>query len=137
MCDIGIPSGLNVMGHGTVNYTFYNNEGTLKTAMIEHCLYVLHCTARLLCPRQLSSSTNLHIDGFFAGDNNGTLTYECQQMTVQYDALPALPILYTAPGLLSFTRFCAQHGILTHPNDKALSDTTAPPLTDDKILHTT
>jgi hypothetical protein len=36
MCDIGIASGLNVMGHGTVNYTFYNNEGTLKTAIIEH-----------------------------------------------------------------------------------------------------
>jgi hypothetical protein len=116
----GIASGLNVMGYGPVQYSFYNDSGLLQTLHIKHCLYVPHCTTRLLCPRQLSSYTKIPSDGFFAGGTHGTLTYEGKTTTIQYDALSALPILYTASGIKSFQHFCAQHGMLTNSPDKVL-----------------
>jgi hypothetical protein len=119
----GIASGLNVMGHGQVQYAFYNDSGELQNIQIKQCLYVPHCTARLLFPRQLGAATQLPSDGFFVGGTHGILTYEQKPTTVQYDSLSALPILYTAPGLQSFQRFCAKQGILTNPPDKVLSTT--------------
>jgi hypothetical protein len=105
------------MGHGTVHYSFHNEAGDIQTIIIEQCLYVPHCTARLLCPRQLSIASNTHKDGFFAGGAHGLLTYEGQTTTIQYDSLSALPILYTASGIHSFTRFCANQGhVLTSSN---------------------
>jgi hypothetical protein len=118
----GIASGLNVMGYGSVQYSFYNDAGVLQTLSLDQCLYVPHCTARLLCPRQLSSSSKNQTDGFFAGGQHGTLTYEGHTTTVPYDSLSALPILYTAPGIASFKCFCANHGLLTNPPIKPLSN---------------
>jgi hypothetical protein len=49
----GIASGLQVQGMGDVSYSFYNDDNEMQTLLLRSCLYVQHCTARLLCPRQL------------------------------------------------------------------------------------
>jgi transposase InsO family protein len=112
----GIASGLTVKGAGTVTYSYYNDAGALQTITLKHCLYVPQCTARLLCPRQLGIQSGLPHDGFNATTQQGVLTFQGHPTTIQYDPTTQLPILYTAPGHTSFTRFCAHQSYLTkHP----------------------
>jgi hypothetical protein len=126
----GIASGLTVKGAGTVTYSFYNDDGALQTITLKHCLYVPQCTARLLCPQQLGIQSGLPHDGFNATTQQGVLTFQGHPTTIQYDPTTQLPILYTAPGHTSFTRFCAHqsylpntrinHQIVTNPHSKCI-----------------
>jgi len=116
----GIASGLQVKGIGTLQYKFFNDSGVMQTMTIPDALFVPKCTARLLCPRQLGHSTGNHTDGFQSLCDKGILTYQGQQTTVSYEPLSQLPMLYTAPGIDTFQRFCTsafssqfQHGNLT------------------------
>ncbi len=64
------------------------------------------CAARLLCPRQLGIASGNPNDGFNSLSTNSILTFQGKPTTVQYDNTSNLPILYTAPGLQTFNRFC-------------------------------
>lgn len=112
----GITSGLQVQGYGTVCYTFQNDNGTLQTLNLTHCLYVPHCTARLICPRQLGIESKNPLDGYNSVSRVGILTYQGQQTTISCDTTSQLPILYTTPGINTFSRFCATMGSIIHPN---------------------
>jgi hypothetical protein len=102
----GIASGLQVQGIGTLQYKYYNDSGTLQTLTIHDALYVPKCTARLLCPRQLGQATGSPNDGFQCLVDKGILTYQGQITTVSYEPLSKLPVLYTAPGMETYHRFC-------------------------------
>jgi hypothetical protein len=62
----GIATGLQVKGIGDVSYSYHNDKNELQTMILRDCLYVPHCTARLLCPRQISVETGNKLDGFNA-----------------------------------------------------------------------
>jgi hypothetical protein len=79
----GIAEGLQVHGTGTVSYKYYNDAGNLVTLDIPNYLYVPQCTARLLCPRQVATITNLPDDGFYAKQNSSTLYFNGQPTTHQ------------------------------------------------------
>jgi hypothetical protein len=114
----GIASGLQVKGIGTVSYSFHNDAGELQTLNIKECLYVPQCTARLLCPRQIPSNTSCSKDIFIAGEDKALLICFGKPKTVPYDSLTNLPLLFTALGISSFTRFCANQGIIdTSPSE--------------------
>jgi hypothetical protein len=113
----GIASGLQVCGFGDISYTFYNDERQLQTMILKGCLYVPQCTARLLCPRQLGQTTGHSSDGFIAMADKTVLVYQGKQTTITYDTISNLPILYTASGISSFHRFCAnQHYVQQLPS---------------------
>jgi hypothetical protein len=122
----GIASGLQVRGFGDVCYKFYNDAGELQTLTLPNCLYVPQCTARLLCPRQIGATSGHPGDGFNATSDNPILTFEGKQTTIQYDNISNLPILYTAPGVTSFHRYCAKQGYLNKLSDKNLSEDASP-----------
>lgn len=111
----GIASGLKVAGIGTAIYQFYNDTGEVQVLQLENCLYVPQCTTRLLCPRQIGHMTGNVDDGFFAKTNSSVLYVAGKPTTIRYDTTSNLPILYTTPGISSFYRFCANHGILHTP----------------------
>jgi len=121
----GIASGLTVKGSGSVHYSYYNDAGKLQTIKLKHCLYVPKCTARLLCPRQLGIQSGNDKDGFNSTLDCGILTFQGRPTTIQYDTITQLPILYTASGYTSYTRFCAKQSYLVkHPH--LSSDPTSP-----------
>jgi hypothetical protein len=93
---------------------------------IPNCLYVPKCTARLLCPRQLGKTTGRPDDGFNAIADNPILTFEGKQTTIQYDVVSNLPILYTAPGVTSFHRYCANQSYLATSSTTDPSKDTSP-----------
>jgi hypothetical protein len=114
----GIASGLQVRGIGTVSYQFFNDAGQLQTLQIKDCLYVPQCSARLLCPRQIPHNTGNPRDIFISGQDKAMIFCHGQPTTIAYDSLTNLPILYTAPGITSFQRFCANQGIIyTTPSE--------------------
>lgn len=123
----GIASGLQVKGYGDVRYSFHNDAGELQSLTLQNCLYVPHCTARLLCPRQIGATTGHPEDGFNAVSKDPILTFEGKPTTIKYNDISGLPILYTAPGVTSFYRFCANQSFLSSSPDKQ-SSPTAPPL---------
>ena len=102
----GIASGLKVAGVGTVVYSFSNDAGEQQEIRIDGCLLVPQCTVRLLCPRQIGSSTGVPTDGFTSTSTHGYLTVQGKRTTLRYDSLSQLPILYTKSGIESFRRFC-------------------------------
>jgi hypothetical protein len=117
----GIASGLQVCGYGDISYSFYNDSGELQTMTLKNCLYVPKCTIRLLCPRQLGATSRNPKDGFNALSGPSILTFEGKATTITYDTISNLPILYTAPGIRTYHRFCQQQSFLTtldHNPDK-------------------
>lgn len=70
----GIASGLQVQGIGDVSSNFYNDNNEIQTLLLRNCLYVPHCTARLLCPRQIGIETGHPMDGFNAISDKSILT---------------------------------------------------------------
>jgi hypothetical protein len=122
----GIASGLRVHGYGDVCYQFRNDEGELQKLTLPNCLYVPQCTTRLLCPRQIGSTSGFPGDGFNALSEHPILTFEGKPTTVKYDEISNLPILYTAPGLTSFQRYCANHSFLTAQPDNKDTNKTNP-----------
>lgn len=113
----GIASGLRVHGYGDVCYHFRNDVGELQKLTLPNCLYAPQCTTRLLCPRQIGSASGFPGDGFNALSDHPILTFEGKPTTVKYDEISNLPILYTAPGLISFQQYCANQSFLTAQPD--------------------
>jgi hypothetical protein len=111
----GIASGLQVRGIGTVSYSFHNDAGNLQTITLSDCLYVPQCTAHLLCPHQIGTATKCKTDGFFSHTNATTLYANGARTTIQYDTTANLPLLFIAPGISSFHRYCAHNGFITQP----------------------
>lgn len=109
----GIASGLQVAGYGDIRYDFHNDAGETQTMLLKDCLYVPKCSPRLLCPRQLGITSKHSSDGFNALSDTSILTFQGKPTTIQYDKISNLPILYTAPGLNSYHRFCANQCYLS------------------------
>jgi hypothetical protein len=117
----GIAAGLTVRGFRDVSYTFRNDDQELQTMILRDCLYVPQCTARLICPRQIGQAGGDPSDGFAATMHDAVLTFHGKQTTISYDHISNLPILYTASGVSSFHRFCANnHQLLQHPTGTPL-----------------
>jgi hypothetical protein len=113
----GIAAGLQVCGVGDISYSFYNDDNELQTITLRDYLYVPQCTARLLCPRQIGISTGNPLDGFNAISDKSILTVHARSTTIQYDTVSQLPILYTASGMSSFHRFCANQSYVAQQPD--------------------
>jgi hypothetical protein len=109
----GIASGLQVQGYGGISYTYYNDKGLCQQMVLKNCLYVPRCTARLLCPRQLGLASGNPLDGFSSQSDASILTFQGQPTTIQYDTISNLPVLYTAPGIQSYVRYCKRQSFLT------------------------
>jgi hypothetical protein len=103
----GTASGLMVEGVCDLSYTFHNDNGELQTMVLRGCLYVPQCVVRLICPRLIGAETQNPVDGFNATHINPTLTVQGKPTTINYDFLSNLPILFTAPGIKSFTRYAS------------------------------
>jgi hypothetical protein len=68
-------------------------------------------------------------DGFTATSDKSILTFQGKQTTIVYDKISSLPILYTASGVSTFRRFCAnQHYLQQAPNNNPII-TASPNLT--------
>jgi hypothetical protein len=95
----GIASGLQVQGMGDASYSFYNDTNELQTLLLWNCLYIPHCTARLLCPRQIGIKTGHPMDGFNAISSRSILTVQGKSTTIHFDQISQLlvPILCAAP----------------------------------------
>ncbi len=99
-----------------VNYL----EGTLTDLtpqkliklQLQNCLYVPQCTACLLFPHQISHNTGHSEDFFILGGSQSTLFCYGKPLAVSYDTTSNLPIIYTTPGIQTYTRFCANWGII-------------------------
>jgi hypothetical protein len=78
------------------------------TVTFTHVLYVPDCTVRLLCPRHLAESTGRPTDGFNSIRDVGILTCHGKTITVPYHSGTGLPIITTATGIETFTKFCAK-----------------------------
>jgi len=109
----GIASGLKIMGVGDITYHVYDDEGNIQTLTLKNSLYVPQCSSRILCPRQLAMSAANPQDCFIAGSANSTLICNGKPITVQYDMISNLPILFTAPGISSYKRFHAHSATLS------------------------
>jgi len=103
----GIASGLSVQGIGTISYTYHNDAGIPQTLHLDGALYVPQCTTRLICPRQLGLASGNANDGFQSLHDKEILMFQGQPTTVTYEPLSQLPVLYTAPGIQTFHRFCS------------------------------
>jgi hypothetical protein len=103
----GIASGLQVGGTGTVSCKFQNNEGGIQELILTGTLYVPNCTACLICPCHLSTTSGCSTDGFQSLAHTGILTYQGKATTVPYDLVSQLPILHTTSGITSYVRFCS------------------------------
>jgi hypothetical protein len=103
----GIASGLSVQGVGTISYTYHNDAGIPQTLHLDGALYVPQCTTRLICPRQLGLASGNANDGFQSLHDKEILMFQGQPTTVTYEPLSQLPVLYTAPGIQTFHRFCS------------------------------
>jgi len=119
----GIAAGLQVRGYGDVRYSFYNDAGQKQHLHLRNCLYVPQCTSRLIWTRQIGISTGHPADGFTSHAEQAYLIVQGQRTTVKYDTISSVPLLYTAPGIQSFHRFCAQQSYLTKASDMPISDT--------------
>jgi len=105
----GIAKGLEVNGHGTVEYTVLDDKGETLTIRIEGVLYVPHCPARLICPQQLITQSNKRKettdDSFSIELHDSVLTYEGHRITIPYADGNNLPILMTEPGIKTYTNY--------------------------------
>jgi len=107
----GIAAGLKVLGIGDITFNFFDDSGTLHSVLLKDSLYVPQCSSRLLCPRQLALNTGCATDCFIAAADKSILICNGQPITVRYDSIANLPLLYTAPGISSYHRFCAHTAI--------------------------
>ena len=103
----GIASGLQIKGIGDITYTFTNDNGDTQTLLLHNCLYVPHCPVCLLCPCQIGSETNFPGDGFNSLYPRQILTIHGIPTTLHYDTISKLPVLYTNPGITSYTKYLA------------------------------
>jgi hypothetical protein len=101
----GIASGLQIKGIGDITYTFTNDNGDTQTLLLHNCLYIPQCPVRLLCPRQIGSETNFPGDGFNSLYPRPILTVHELPTTLHYDTISKLPVLYTNPGITSYTKY--------------------------------
>jgi hypothetical protein len=117
----GITSGLQVLGVSNTSYSFYNDDGKLQMLILKDCLYVPQCTSRLLCPCQITHNIGFKQDCFISGSDTSILICFGKPTTVQYNSIPNLPLLYTASGMTTFDRFCANQGIINTTPSPAIS----------------
>lgn len=101
----GIAAGLTIKGIGDLSYSFYNDHGVLQTLHLRDCLYIPTCSVRLLCPHQISNSTNCFGDGFNALSHDPILTDQGKQTTIKYYKLSKLPLLFTTLGISSYQQY--------------------------------
>jgi hypothetical protein len=123
----GIAAGLTIKGIGTVRYCVRDDQGVQRDITIPGVLFVPDCPSRLLCPRQLLTST---------GDSSATmavcaqsvrLSFSGTTITVPYHGRSFLPILYTVPTLACYMSVCKDH---QHTSvSPALCKDSSPPLT--------
>lgn len=111
----GNASGLTVAGIGTVAYTFINGAQEKQVLTLHNVLYVPQCTSCLLCPRQIGHATGKPADGFYSNMDKSFLTIDGKCTMVSYDTTMQLPIIFTAPGITIFERFCANNSTLNSP----------------------
>jgi hypothetical protein len=103
----GIAAGLTIKGLGTVRYTVRDDSGREHTITIPEVLYVPDCPSRLLCPRQVLSSTQ-DTDATMTVRSNGVqLFFGGVTFTVPYHEGSYLPILNTVPSLACYHSFCS------------------------------
>jgi hypothetical protein len=108
----GIALGLQVCGMGTVKYSFLSDDGTEVTLQLKNCLYVPQCTSCLLCPRQISHNTGNSTDCFISGGSQSMLICHGKHITISYGTRSNLPIIYSTPGICTYTRFCAHQSVI-------------------------
>ncbi len=102
----GIAAGLVVKGVGTSSYTVLDDAGQPVTLEIPGTLYVPECPSHLLCPRQLLSTDTSGKSACTITQHGIHLTLQGHQVTARYQAPHHLPILTTAPTILSYQAFC-------------------------------
>lgn len=102
----GIGAGLVVEGVGHARYTFHADDGTFVDIILQNVLYVPACCIRLLCPRDLATTTGHEGDGFFSASSVSHLVCYGYKISVPYHAETGLPIILTASGIKAFTAFC-------------------------------
>jgi hypothetical protein len=90
-----------------------NDMGMEQHLTLPNSLYVPQCTSRLICPRQIGIMTGKPSNRFTSTAECAHLTVKGHRTTIKYDSISHLPILYTAPGVSSFQRFCATQSYLT------------------------
>jgi len=111
----GIALRLQVCGMGTVKYSFLFDDGTEVTLQLKNCLYVPQCTSRLLCPRQISHNTGNSTDCFISGGSQSMLICHGKLITISYDTTSNLLIIYSMPGIRTYTRFVPTRVINSTP----------------------
>jgi hypothetical protein len=123
----GIAAGLKVLGIGDINFHVFDDSGTLHSVILKDSLYVPQCSSRLLCPRQLALNTGCEHDCFIAGADKSILICQGQPITVRYDSVSNLPLLYMAPGIFSYHSFCTNTAIV--PSNTFSTSSISPNLT--------
>jgi hypothetical protein len=104
----GIASGLSVEGTGTVHYSCQDDNGKPIKITIANVLYVPSCPARLICPRQLLAAfphpATCNITTTSISIQTGSST-----ITVPYETVSQLPILWTSTQSQAYLIFCDAH----------------------------
>lgn len=105
----GIASGLQVHGVGTVTYTVMDDNKAPVTITIG-TLYVPGCPSRIICPRQLLAHTADPTANLTVTATAVVLSFRATHISIPYRGPHCLPILRTAPAIVSYQAFCALTG---------------------------
>lgn len=102
-----IASGLQINGIGSISFTFTNDNGQIQTLLLHNYLYVPQYPVCLLCPCQIGTETGFPGDGFNSLHPRPILIVYGLPITLHYDPISKLPVLYTNPGITSYTKYLA------------------------------
>jgi len=105
----GIAAGLTIKGIGTVRYCVSDDQGVQRHITIPGVLFVPDCPSRLLCPRQLLTSTGDPSATMAVCTQSARLRFSGTTITVPYHGRSFLPILYTVPFLACYMSLHKDH----------------------------
>jgi hypothetical protein len=83
---------------------------------LKNCLYAPQSAVRLICPRQIGATTGCANDGLYSMQERFHLIVNGQTTTIHYDTLSQLPVLFSKPGITSYTAFTKVLLHTTNPN---------------------
>jgi hypothetical protein len=83
----------------------FTDDGSVNTFTLKDCLLVPHCSIHILCPRQPGIATGFLKNGFDSLSPPSILTVNGKKTTLLYDTVTQLPLLYTTPGIMLYTKY--------------------------------
>jgi hypothetical protein len=102
----GIAAGLSIKGLGTAKYSIRDDSGAQQDLVIPDVLYVPDCPSRLLCPRQLLTSTQDPSATMKITGHGVTISFRTSTITVPYHQRTLLPVLTTIPSIACYHTYC-------------------------------